>query len=616
VVSDAANSQMFPAVASNGAGTMIVWRDYRTGSSYDIYGARVDQAGVVLEPAGIVISTAAGAQRYPEVGFDGTNYLAVWEDRRGGTSYDVYGARVSPAGTVLDPAGIAIAKNTGDDLNLSLAPGGAGTSLVVWDAAGLGRDVVGARVDSSGAVLDASSILVSGQVRSQERGDAAFDGTNWLLVWSESLDSGRDIRGVRVSPAGAVLDATPLHILDDQPYVGHPRVAFDGTNYLVVWEDTLDPANNKAEVWGARVTPSGMILDPGGFVIATGPGGQSRPEVAFGGGQYVVAYADDTDIANGPDVYAVRVMPDGAVLDATGIPIVKKAGAQEPTDIAWDGKSFLIVWGGSGLDLDDVAGARLSPTGVVLDPGTIPFGVGSAHVDAAPAIASNGADFFVVWERLFAGVAPSGIVGTRISEGAIVDPNGISIASNASAPAIAFDGAHYVVAFDVGAGDIHAARVDAGGKLIDATPFAVAAEPTMEGASVASAGPPGQVLLAYELIDDAIGGSFNRARIISEEAVGGAGGGGGMAGSGGAAGSGGGGGMGGFGGMGGSSGMGGSGGSPGEGGAGGSTPDAVSLEGGCACRTAPSSAPAAPFVAFGVALVGLARRRRRGAAFG
>ncbi|MCX8015396.1 MAG: hypothetical protein N2748_05185, partial [candidate division WOR-3 bacterium] len=55
----------------------------------------------VLDPAGIAISTASYGQYSPSVAFDGTNYLVVWEDRTGDFS-DIYGARVSQAGQVID----------------------------------------------------------------------------------------------------------------------------------------------------------------------------------------------------------------------------------------------------------------------------------------------------------------------------------------------------------------------------------------------------------------------------------------------------------------------------------------------------------------------------------
>ena len=57
----------------------------------------------MLGSAPIVISAAAGDEADAAVAFDGTNYLVVWQDQRGSTGRDIYAARVSPDGTVLDP---------------------------------------------------------------------------------------------------------------------------------------------------------------------------------------------------------------------------------------------------------------------------------------------------------------------------------------------------------------------------------------------------------------------------------------------------------------------------------------------------------------------------------
>ena len=77
--------------------------DARGGTGQDLYGARVSKDGVVLGSAPIVISAAAGDEADAAVAFDGTNYLVVWQDQRGSTGRDIYAARVSPDGTVLDP---------------------------------------------------------------------------------------------------------------------------------------------------------------------------------------------------------------------------------------------------------------------------------------------------------------------------------------------------------------------------------------------------------------------------------------------------------------------------------------------------------------------------------
>jgi hypothetical protein len=105
--SPAFESHFAPAVAFDGTNYLVVWMDGR-GTFYDIYGARLSRAGVVLDQGGFAISTAAREQLMPAVAFDGTNYLVTWTDYRSETNSDIYGARVSRAGAVLDPAGIAI----------------------------------------------------------------------------------------------------------------------------------------------------------------------------------------------------------------------------------------------------------------------------------------------------------------------------------------------------------------------------------------------------------------------------------------------------------------------------------------------------------------------------
>src|SRR5436853_526054 len=111
------DDQEEPSVAANGKGYFVVWADKRTYNSteYDIYGSRVSATGEVLDPTGIPICTDAGRQTSPRVAFDGERYLVVWEDDRESTTdyqlYQIYGARVSTTGTVLDANGFKITTN-------------------------------------------------------------------------------------------------------------------------------------------------------------------------------------------------------------------------------------------------------------------------------------------------------------------------------------------------------------------------------------------------------------------------------------------------------------------------------------------------------------------------
>ena len=163
-------------------------------------------------------SSRSGAvllHRYPALGFDGTNCLAVWQDNRNKPGEpDIYGARVTP----------------------------------------------------DGAVLDTSGFLISLSARGQYAPAVGFDGKNFLAVWEDDRDGYTDIYGARVTPGGTVLDPDGIAICTAQNNQYSPAIAFDGTNYLVAWEDCR--SDTSGDIYGARVTPGGAVLDPNGVAIS------------------------------------------------------------------------------------------------------------------------------------------------------------------------------------------------------------------------------------------------------------------------------------------------------------------------------------------------------------
>ena len=217
-------------MAFDGTNYLVVWQDCRSGTSADIYGARVSRAGAVLDGAGIPISTAANDQSAPAVAFDGTNFLVVWQDGRSGTNSDIYGARVSRAGAVLDGTGIPISTAANDQY----APA------------------------------------------------VAFDGTNYLVVWQDRRSGTTyDIYGARVSRAGVVREPAGFAISRGcRATRTSPQVAVNGS-FLVVWRDRRSGTN--WDVYGNRVNGAGGVLDGDGFAIAKSPtdeqstGGDRRP---------------------------------------------------------------------------------------------------------------------------------------------------------------------------------------------------------------------------------------------------------------------------------------------------------------------------------------------------
>jgi hypothetical protein len=193
-------------VAWDGTNFLVVWQDRATPTGIDdIYGARVSGAGGVLDPAGIRISTAANAQSAPAVAWNGTNFLVVWSDKRSSPADDIYGARVSAAGGVLDAAGIPISTAANSQTSPAVASWG-DSFLVVWQdqRSGTDYDIYGAGVSGSGTVAQPTGVPISTAAGDQELPDLAVR-YHFLVAWRDRRSgTNYDVYATRVSPSGVV----------------------------------------------------------------------------------------------------------------------------------------------------------------------------------------------------------------------------------------------------------------------------------------------------------------------------------------------------------------------------------------------------------------------------
>src|SRR5262249_55055121 len=106
----------------------------------------------------------------------------------------------------------------------------------------------------------------------------AFDGTNYLVVWccNPQPDLSQRLSAARVSRAGAVLDAPSLTLSSPPVGPGNVRVAFAGTSYLVVWDGSL-PGDRSINIFGSYVSPNGVAAAPQGIQISSLPADVSLP---------------------------------------------------------------------------------------------------------------------------------------------------------------------------------------------------------------------------------------------------------------------------------------------------------------------------------------------------
>ena len=181
--------------------------------------------------------------------------------------------------------------------------------LIAW----IGYKIINiARVSGDGKVLDTPAIEFRQPGGLHVYHPAlAYGGGNYLLVWEEATlgqTSADERHHGRPGGSGNRQDGGAGH---QRNHAAHrrrrPGVAFDGTNFLVVWEDHRDamPA-----VYGNRVRPSdGALLDgANGFRVGNSASGQA-PAVAFGGGEYLVAFQAGTSLAGARPTRPITARP-------------------------------------------------------------------------------------------------------------------------------------------------------------------------------------------------------------------------------------------------------------------------------------------------------------------
>jgi len=486
-----------PAVAFNGSEYLIIYQDRRNSLETDIYGARVTTSGAVIDPNGIAISTAPGYQRFPCVASNGSDFFVIWEDNRSGTE-DIYGARMNQAGVILDPGGIEICSTIGGQRLPTVACDGI-DYLVAWqdarDSTTNQYDIYGARVNMNGVVLDTNGIAILADTAQQIEPSVCYDGTNYFVVWEDLRTQALGINGARVNAAGTVLDPAGIAI-SGMPYLPEwqPSVTFNGTDYLVVWTD--DRNGTYPDIYGARVDPNGTILDTLNIPISLTSGVKGQPAAASNADGFLIAWEDDRDYPAG-DVYGSRVSSAGVVLDPQGIDVTTAAAFHDNPGVGYSGENTLVAWGDyrNGLYSSDIYGARVDAIGNILDSPsfmicTAPFG------QYSPSIAYDGTNYCAVWTHNIGGAWA--VKGTRVSiSGIVLDPSFINISSvdNALSPQIASSGDDFLAVWidyrdSYTSPDIYGARIDTAGNVLDPTGITISTLSGLEyKPSVAFGGP-------------------------------------------------------------------------------------------------------------------------------
>lgn len=350
-----------PAVAYGGGKYLVVWGDVREGG---IYGSRMKQDGSLVDPVGFRINLEDDSGRNPSLAYDGKNFMVVWESLDG-----ISGVRVKPDGTVLGPVFTVISS---DEVSAPL-----------------------------GIACSSKQCLVS----------FAVEGDDQSLI------------GVRrVGTDGTVLPDPGGHLQflgDSSGFAFDSAVAWDGEDFLVVWDESPGSPTAPSDIYGARVRPDGTARERRGFPISTAPGVQRHPDVVWTGRRFLTVW-EDLRTGNA-DIRAARVRSDTRVDDPDGLPIATASAEESTPAVAHHNSKSLIVWRSVLEGTSSIRGARLTEDGELLDATGIAISTPGRDADFDPDVAFGGSRFLSVWMRASSPAErPALIVGAQVDHDADV----------------------------------------------------------------------------------------------------------------------------------------------------------------------------------------------------
>jgi hypothetical protein len=488
------------AIASNGAGFFVTWYDEELPGQ--ARGSPVSSTGVVAVPNGVVFESAVDEPT--AAGWDGANWIAAWA-RSGFSSSEIHVARVSGAGAMLPGSPFAVSAGSWSKYFPAVAALN-GRALVAWSDernvsfsfsnAPFGidtTDLYGAVVDVSGSATPDRALLLSPPA--QTRPDLAGNSASGYLVTflSETAGTG-SVMAQRVNAFGAPIDPQPSLVATGSRLIRNPAVAFDGTLWLVTWEDS-------GNVLARRVGANGIPIGAGAIPVMSG----NTPDVAAVAGTFLVV--STTTPSHFQSIHGARVRgSDGAVLDASPI-FIGSYYSLDPAVTAIADR-WLVAWEQHPTHSDPNSSIQAS---LVLSNGTTLGQFVAGASGRAPSVTGGGSTALVSWN------GSSDIQARRIrSDGTLLDTGAGFVVSNAFnkqfAPESGWNGVSWFVAWNDfrahtslqggGVGDVFGSGVDANGTVLDPTGLAVADDFRVPECNPAVAGDLGSTIQVFASVHD------------------------------------------------------------------------------------------------------------------
>lgn len=327
--------------------------------------------------------------RYPSItvqpiaAITGDQAIAVWTDKHFATSKgtEVVAAPFATDGSL--GAGAIISLSPVEQHVRKFVPFAGGVAALWTDSIPNDRVVIG-RLTAAGEPVDGPGIYLRDSIYDQGHSAIATDGERLFVVWTEG-DSPRNqtLYGAIVTFAGSP-SVTVKQLASDAGGASDIAVVWNGQTFTVVYQRTRISSYDFAAI---RVDRSGNVVDPTPIVLTTTNAGDENPRLSWNGSDYLLVWQR---------AYDPFVHPIDPCLDPHGGPLPAELFAQrfnaalapassiidlatttnkndvlldvQDDDVSFSGGTWLVVWHDNKTALTmyariDANGSRLDPLG-------------------------------------------------------------------------------------------------------------------------------------------------------------------------------------------------------------------------------------------------------------
>jgi hypothetical protein len=321
-----------PSVVWTGAGYGMAWQKLLGGDNWEIYFARFDATGAKIG-SDVRVTSAANSSLCPSLVWTGTEYGLAWHDGRDG-NWEVYFARLDDQGVKIG-GDVRVTNATNSSQNPSLVWTGSEYGLAWHDGRDANWEVYFTRLDDQGVKIG-GDVRLTNATNSSQNPSLAWAGTGYGVAWHDGRDANWEIYFARVDADGNKV-GDDVRITDALQSSQSPSLAWNGSEYLVAWSDGRD-AN--WEIYDARISAAGAKV--GSDVRITSKANSSQgPSLSWNGSGYGIAWYDGRD--GNLEIYFNRLDGSGA---KTGrdIRTTQASGVSQSPSLAWNGGGYAIGW--------------------------------------------------------------------------------------------------------------------------------------------------------------------------------------------------------------------------------------------------------------------------------